>query len=224
MAKQAKYLINGKPFFSKKAMQSHFQMILAQSVIGADLPEDEFLDCLDLFKRHPEYEQKVGCGIRSVRVILDPIYFNRCFWIYRFDGSNTDISYRTCIDAKPRGAKEKFLSACRYSISNQIVAFKAKQFKDGSPVFCKITGKQVQRHECDVDHLHPFSFLIADFVKIKNIDIDAIEYVDRGDGHMVYEFLDKQLEADWKSFHYRHAVLQITKSEANQAKGCKVEK
>lgn len=54
--------------------------------------------CLNLFKHHPRYLEKLGDGILGIQIRLD-IYGNRNFHIHRNDGSDEVISWKKCLAA-----------------------------------------------------------------------------------------------------------------------------
>lgn len=222
MNKPPKYIINSKPFSSQSAIKLHFQEILKDAVIDQDLPVQQFLDCISLFQRHPNFAEKFGCGIKSIRVVLNPVYGDRCFWICRSDGSHTDISYLTCISAKGRTPRQAFMSACRQAIADQVIAFKRSKFIAHPLVKCEISGKLVSEKDSHVDHFVPFVNMVEVFTKTRRIDIGQVEYTDRGDGDIVTEFACERLRKQWQEYHWHNSVLQIVHKDENAAKGSKV--
>ena len=222
MNKPPKYIINGKPFKSQPAIKVHFQDILRQAVVDEDLPLERFLDCIALFERHPDFAEKRGCGIQSVRVVFNPVYGDRCFWIYRTDGSHTDISYPTCISAKGRTPRQSFMSACRQAIADQVIAFKRAKFSLNQLVKCEISGRLVSEKDSHVDHFVPFVNMVEVFAKTRRIDIANTRYVDKGDGDIVTEFACERLRKQWQDYHRHNCVLQIVHKDENAAKGSRV--
>lgn len=221
MIRTPKYIINSKPFTSQDAIKKHFQAVLRNAVLDQVLSGEVLEDCLELFARHPEWDQKRGCGIACVKVVESPIYGDRCFWIYRTDGSDTDISYLTCVKSKGKTPRAQFMAAARCAVVDQIIKFKRKAFNGRFVVHCEITGKLVSEDNADVDHIFPFARLVDRFITQYHIDIAAVEYVNKGDGDIVTCFSSDIIEQKWKAFHEKHAKLQITHREANQAKGSK---
>lgn len=222
MNKPPKYVINSKGFNSQPAIKLHFQGILRDAVIDADLPDEQFQDCISLFERHPDFVEKRGCGIKSVKVVFNPLFGDRCFWIYRTDGSHTDISYPTCISAKGRTPRQAFMSACRYAIADQVIAFKRSKFNAHPLVKCEISGKLVSEKDSHVDHFVPFVNMVEVFAKTRRIDIGKVDYIDKGDGDIVIEFACESLEKQWQDYHRHNCVLQIVHKDENAAKGSKV--
>lgn len=221
MIRTPKYVINSKPFTSQDGIKKHFQGILRSAAIGEPIAGEKLEDCLCLFARHPEWDVKRGCGIASVCVVNNPVYGDRCFWIYRVDGTNTDISYLTCVKAKKKNAREQFMAAARHAVVNQIIEFKNSVFGLRFVAKCGITGRLVSQCDADVDHVFPFVRLAERFMQEHSIDVEFIEYKNKGDGDITTEFADLALERKWQQFHRIHAKLQITHREANQQKGCR---
>ena len=221
MIRTPKYVINSKPFTSQDGIKKHFQGILKTAKIGEPLSGEELEDCIALFMRHPEWSEKKGVGVKSVQVINNPVYGDRCFWIYRTDGSTTDISYLTCVKAKKKNAREQFMAAARFAVVDQILEFKRAAFGVRFVAKCEITGRMVSEEQCHIDHVYPFSKLVDKFIKDFGIDIEFVEYKQKGDGDIVTQFAEEYIEIKWQEFHLKFAELQVTHREANQAKGCK---
>lgn len=224
MNKPPKYIINGKPFTSQDAIRQHFQSVLQSCEIGIDLAGELLADCLCLFERHPEFEQKRGCGIASVKVVLNPVFGDRCFWIYRTDGTHTDISYRHCVTSKKPTQRQAFMAACRAAIAGQVLAFKRSRFSQSPLIKCEISGRLVSESDSHVDHFIPFINLVEHFVSTRRIDIDAVEYRPKIDGSFVTEFASESLEKQWREYHRHNATLQITHKSENMAKGVRIPK
>jgi hypothetical protein len=222
LTKPPKYIINGKAFNSQDAMRKHFQCVLQSCELGQDLTGELLQDCLCLFERHPEFEQKRGCGIASVKVVLNPVFGDRCFWIYRTDGTETDISYRACVTSKKPGQRQAFMAACRIAIADQVLAFKRFQFNRHPLVKCNISGRLVSESDSHVDHFIPFINLVEHFVSTRRIDIDAVRFKPKVDGSFVTEFACESLKKQWQEYHRLNATLRIAHKSENMAKGVRI--
>lgn len=224
MNKPPKYIINGKPFNSQDAIRLHFQGVLQSCELGQDLTGDLLADCLCLFERHPEFEQKRGCGIASVKVVLNPVFGDRCFWIYRTDGTDTDISYRVCVTSKKPTKRQAFMAACRAAIAEQVLAFKRSRFNNNPLIKCQISGRLVSESDAHVDHFIPFINLVEHFVSTRYVNIDTVQYQPKVDGDFVTKFANESLEKQWQEYHRLNATLQITHKSENMAKGVRIPK
>ena len=224
MNRPPKYIINGKAFSSQIALRRYFQEVLQSCDVGKELDGETLSDCIALFSRHPEFDQKQGSGIESVRVVLNPIFGDRCFWIYRTDGSHTDISYLSCVTAKKPTARKAFMAACRNAIYDQIAAFKRLRFSQNLVIKCEISGRLVSEQDAHVDHFIPFVNLVERFISSRRIDIQSVAIIDKGDGDIVTEFADGDLKKKWQEYHWHNATLQITHKEQNMAKGARIPK
>ncbi|WP_328491259.1 DCL family protein [Streptomyces zaomyceticus] len=92
----AKYPGNGEGVGPMSA-QGHPQLV--------DDPEDiAFLQ--DLVKLHPEPDRVIGAGVKhfAVRVNGDGWNGQRCFWVWREDGSADDFSWPECLKNAPTQA------------------------------------------------------------------------------------------------------------------------
>eukprot|EP00199_Chlamydomonas_sp_CCMP681_P005744 CAMPEP_0119101258 /NCGR_PEP_ID=MMETSP1180-20130426/357_1 /TAXON_ID=3052 ORGANISM="Chlamydomonas cf sp, Strain CCMP681" /NCGR_SAMPLE_ID=MMETSP1180 /ASSEMBLY_ACC=CAM_ASM_000741 /LENGTH=244 /DNA_ID=CAMNT_0007085353 /DNA_START=67 /DNA_END=802 /DNA_ORIENTATION=+ len=96
-------------FTSGEAATSVFKKLLATWPKHVDCNEYEHLMLLDLLKKHPDYERKLGVGIRSFQVRsfhMQPTPGSsegvedvapRAFFAVRKDGSTEDFSYIKCL-------------------------------------------------------------------------------------------------------------------------------
>jgi len=113
MSKRESYKIAGEIFSTKLALQERIKEILYRYQDGQYLSNNDFEFMLQVLKRHPNFEIKIG--VKAFFVRQNPVYKNtRCFWLVRFDGSGTDFSYQECL--KPTSPEKKFFNACRVAI------------------------------------------------------------------------------------------------------------
>ena len=63
---------------------------------------DDYMLLLALIARHPEAIQKIGCGIKRFFVAPDSEQRTQCFWLERYDGTQTDFSYVCAVKANLR--------------------------------------------------------------------------------------------------------------------------
>ena len=109
--KEPKYQIGGRPFFTRQELEEFIREIVRRYEDGVPVgPEDQqFLE--NLFRRHPDVHDKFGDGIASIEVRTNKAMYgkNRGFWIQRVDGSDIDISWKTCIDGS-RSTSPKFVT------------------------------------------------------------------------------------------------------------------
>lgn len=71
------------------------ELIKNYPVMGFVEGKDKEL-CLNLFKHHPNYTEKMGAGLAAIQVRLDK-YGKRYFHLHRVDGSDDDISWIKCL-------------------------------------------------------------------------------------------------------------------------------
>lgn len=91
--------IGGRQFRSKTDLRDAIRTLIAEYQFGEALDQEDTKFCLELFKRHSEYEKKVGAGVKKIEVRRDD-YGNRYFHLLCVDGTDTDISWVHCITPK----------------------------------------------------------------------------------------------------------------------------
>lgn len=90
--------------YTRLALELRLRQILHDSQLGVefDAPLHKFM--LEILSRHPEAEQKVGPGVRAIRITTSK-YGNRCFEVLRVDGTSAEFSYIKCLKRKRESAR-----------------------------------------------------------------------------------------------------------------------
>jgi len=207
-------------FDSKADALSYFRDILQKTRPGDLLMGKDRRDVESLIRNHPRAKEKIGIGIKFIKVI-NSLYGAKCFQFIREDNTTDTVSYTKCINCGVSNFL-KFNEACRLSITPFMVQIKKNYFtKDGlikEPAICQLTGEVMFFSDAQVDHRQPMTFsqIIDRFIELKSIDVDKIEYETQGTfGHV---FKDKCLEKEFIDYHNKKAVLNVIKKSANQAK------
>lgn len=218
MATRKEIIVNCEMFRTKKALQERVRKILWSYRDGdvVDVFDEPFL--IALFHRHPDAEQKIGCGIDFIEVRRNLIYAQtQNFWIIRKDGSETDISYLECLTETPH--HKQFERACRVAIEPSIMNLKRQAFDlAGGVLTCPVTGELLTFVGSHADHIAPktFQVLLADFVAEHGIDIATVGVNGRGIDGIVQDTLDStKLEQAWIAYHDANANIQIVSRAAN---------
>lgn len=217
-SKTAKFIINNENFYTKKALQDKIKEILWKYNLNEIVNNDDFDFLCAVFKYHPDSDLKVGSGINYIKVKQNPVYTNtRGFWLYRLDGTDTDISYTECLT--PTSKRKKVYNACRTAIEPSILAFKNNIFLNATEeIYCPYTNEKLTFYTSHVDHEKPLEFLtlINMFITQYRIDIDSISINDATpDGIVQDKFNDKVLEQLWIDFHNSHAKLRVLSKYGN---------
>ena len=204
--------VHTQTFNSLKEAKEYVRTLVARTHINTPLVSDDLDFMLELFKLHPEYEQKKGVGIRAVSIIHPSLYpNNKCFYITREDGSGTDISWLMCI--KGRNVKKDILSAFRYAIAYQIQDFRTQQLL--TTRHCPYTGVVLDRLNSCVDHEHPVTFakLVKDFMG--DSDLMDVEITLPSDNQLITELTNFEFKNDWREYHLKNAKLRLISTIAN---------
>ncbi len=96
MARGKPVLLPTIEFQNQSLAHEYFKKMLNRYVPGEDVTKLDAEHLLSLFKRHPDYDNKVGCGIRNFAVMPGD-YGSQCFCIIRMDGSREEFSYLRCV-------------------------------------------------------------------------------------------------------------------------------
>ena len=208
--------IGEREFATKKDALNHFKTILNSYDFGQFISNDDFKDILALIKTHPRVNEKIGVGIKDIR-ISKLKYNTKSFELLRYDGSTEYFSYTKRINA-PKTDFTRFREACRQAIQDDLrnvkLAYFDKYSKKGY-VKCQETGEVAKYEDLSVDHRQPntFSVIVDRFIEINRLDLKKIEYlhVDGGPN----ELADENLKAEFRQYHKEKANLRIVKKSLN---------
>ena len=126
--KKKKLIINGLFFSTKEKLKDYVKnSILYKYEFDTELNNADFKFMCKLIERHPEADDKIGCGIKSI--VVRPNMGTRAFWIKRIDGTEIDVSYLKSVSQPSLLAVCK--KAARCTVRNQILDYKQKNYKEG---------------------------------------------------------------------------------------------
>lgn len=218
MGSKKTFTVNGETFATKKALQDRVRSILWAYKDGdmVNMFDAPFL--VELFRMHPDSEQKIGCGIASIEVRRNPVYpSTQGFWIIREDGSNTDISYLECLTETPH--HKRFERACRVAIEPSIIAFKQLSFDmAGGKLQCPFTNEWLTFAGSHADHVAPktFQVLLSDFLREHGVDVALVKVNGKGEDGAIQDTLDSnELKRAWIDYHNSRAELRIVSRLGN---------
>ena len=203
-----KIVVNNLEFPSKVKLIEYTRSLLnelGECSISSSHQHYKFF--IDLLERHPDYNEKVGCGVKAFK-------FNRNYCnkkametnLIRFDDSIVNYSWISCCNAKSKSEKDLLLRAMRYSVIDQILQFKDKSILEC--VYCK--NKDCEFH---VDHIEPFRDLVKTF-------LEGIEKIpnkfgkDEKYNQTIFLAEDEEFFTTWRNFHL-NAKLQILCTNCN---------
>ncbi len=234
MAKQIQ--IGGHIYKSKREALSRNQLILSKYNFGECLEGSDFDDVIELLQLHPKAKEKIGAGIKSVR-ITRLRYDTKCFEVVRSDDTLAPFSYRKLIQA-PLGDFQKFSEACRLAVQDDLRNVKLAYFKETSKngqAKCQETGKLFTWDGLSVDHRQPntFSVIVDRFIELNEIVLSLVEYDEILGGPNA--LADSKLAARFREYHRKRANLRVVSKRrnlrrssmariANQKKDLRVEK
>ncbi len=90
------FFIGDKNFNTKKELIEHIQTILYKYTPGEKLDKKDFNFVRELLNFHPKSKEKIGCGVKSIKVDKAK-EGTTCFYILRNDDSYDDFSFGSCI-------------------------------------------------------------------------------------------------------------------------------
>jgi hypothetical protein len=190
-------IIGGKQLKTQKDIKDYYQEKLKRidicDSIKNEYPKD-YDEFLELFKRHPNYPEKVN-GIEDLKIIINPLYKCQSLIMIKCNNNEEDISYLKCVT---QSSKDKLQIAMRNAITPQIY-----EIRDNNKLQCVICNSI---DNPQVDHIIHFEKLFLDFIKGKKLPTQF----DKNIGFTaVFKKQDADFEKEWFYYHKQHATFQI---------------
>ena len=215
MPKRTPITVYETEFKTKKSLREHIRKILYSYPDGQILNTVDFTFMLALLERHEDPKRKIGCGVDFMYVKRNPVFKNMGFWLARTDGTETDFSFEICL--KHETKLQKFKSACRTTISDDIISFRDRFFSQSETPTCEVTGDQLHKWDSHVDHVPPMTFdnIVKEFVMDLGIDVEKVELLTAEDGRVRNELADGMLRDQFRLYHLGVADLRVISPLAN---------
>lgn len=213
------FTLGGITFDAKTNLNGYIKNVLATAPMGKPLNGEALAVVRDLLDWHPEAQQKIGAGVDRIEVRLNTEFGKGApgFWVVRRDGSETDFSYRKCVNGQQSG-RAKFISACRFAIKDHVAEFKTEFFRVAEKPTCALTGTSIEFGDCHVDHTPPYTFerIVQAFASLNALDIDDPSLTMGGiDGLLTPLFTSPTLRDKFVTFHNNFATLRVISVRAN---------
>lgn len=209
-------VIGPHAFVSKSDAKQYMRDLLSLYQPGHKLTPEHFELVASLIQRHPEAAQKIGVGIRYISVQKHPEFRTKCMIIHREDGTSTDFSYITCIEARQKTMRARMLDAMRYAVKEQILRFKWAKFgAKTNVVTCELTGEPVGWDNCHIDHVKPFVELASEFLEAYEIEPSKEMLAANADNQYFETIADRLIYVCWLQYHEDNAVLRVVSDKAN---------
>lgn len=200
-------------FRTKTAAKDEIRRRIGQYEAGDTLSLADQVFFEELFKLHGEYSEKVGAGIKHIQVERD-FHRNRCLYIHRTDGSETDISWVHCV--QPASTKTVVSAAFRRAVKERVMTFKSDQLSEGC--HCPILNIPLDYANSHVAYTeYSFDSLLDNFLSQEGVTFESIDLInpnpDDSDQRGILK--DPDLKAQWDQYHELNARLTLMSAEAN---------
>jgi len=210
-----------RSFPTKKSATAFFQELLASHNAQDELTGEspDFPDVRALLERHPDRDQKVGCGIGAFIVRLDA-NGNKMFWLRRLDGTETDFSFYSCVNGRGPSLRQEFAEAARFAVFPEMKSYKARYFaeraNDQGMAPCEETEKLMTIADAHVDH-YPITFdqIVERFLESESIVPSRAILSAQADNQQTTTFTCRETEQRFIDFHRRHATLLVVHKSVN---------
>tara|TARA_R110001606_G_scaffold390459_1_gene557436 strand:+ start:101 stop:754 length:654 start_codon:yes stop_codon:yes gene_type:complete len=182
----------------------------------------------EILKRHPKYKNKIGAGIKHLRVKMTHIDNTKYeLQVARKDKISNITEYvsfdwETLAKGYIPKEKDQVRQACREAIWTQCHDFKLNSQNDDDTWTCNNCNKICYTtKEIQTDHLYPFSFIVNDF---KNTRPYIPKEFDKHSESNETRFRNNDFvfKNDFIEYHQEHAKYQMLCKSCNGIKGTKL--
>lgn len=205
-------------YASKKDCIEYCEALIAKYKVGDTLPEEDQIYFKQLLTLHPDYEDKVGCGVKSITYDYSATFGSKCLHIIRYDGSKEATSWKSCLSKpKPENHVE---SALRREVCDDVGAFKSKTCNRGAE--CPVSGEELTYDNCHAVYSYDgkgltFKQLVAKFYKEQGIEYTNVNLrfpTDNAEDARP-QLTDKELANKWVAFHNDNAKITLLSSDSS---------
>lgn len=215
-----RFEVGGLRFLGKKPAYTHLRKIVNSHTPGDILPPHEAELFLDIVRRHPRAEDKIGVGIKHFEIDRG-VGGTLCLKVVREDDTEDDISIKKCIygnDTKRR----RVLRALRRAIVDDVADLRKQWFDryaHGSRngyMRCALSGKYIRTDQGHMDHIPPMTFevIALTFMAHKGLDFDDLEFNDPAI-HREERLRDQEMEDDFRQWHANLAQMRFIADSQN---------
>jgi hypothetical protein len=96
MARGKPVVLSSREFANQSLASEHFGSMLKRYKPGDRVSDEDAVELADLFRRHPDYEERSGIGVDHFEV-QSADFGSQCFRAVRSDGTWARFSYKTCV-------------------------------------------------------------------------------------------------------------------------------
>lgn len=177
-------------------------------------PEDAAWLIRDVLSLHPRWAEK-SKGMKGIAIKQQGRPGNNMFVIQKHNGTEEDISYRTCITKQ--NDRVDVTKALRFAVISDISEYRRHAFSNERTIPCADCNAPCENaHSTHIDHILPFRTIVANFVSEENIDLNSIQTHSSGTYRLIS---DIDLRMRWTDYHKKHATLRVMCARCNLKRG-----
>ena len=205
MGKAIPVIIGEYSFATKTEAGKFFSAMLGRYQPGDRVTEADAVWLHKLIESHPSAGDKIGDGIEYFTVRRNE--WSKGFWLHRFDGTDTDWSYKECIT--PSSPEQRALAGFRNAVAETIIRFRDSEARAsiGSP--CPFSGIPITVDNLTVAHETSFRHLVCEFLTGEGISLCDVAVLPSSDGTTKVQLADAPLRERWCQYHQGNSRLMI---------------
>jgi 5-methylcytosine-specific restriction endonuclease McrA len=203
------YPLGSLRFHTKIALKNYVKPIIDSLGICEILPDHKHFQFLyDLFKNHPEYDEKTN-GKQIIKFSRKIAVYNSLVMFFHTDEKEEDFSWDICC-FNFKSKKDDLNNALRNAIKDHIDEYR-NTLTDPECVLCK------SKEKIQIDHIYPFSKIRDEFI-IGREDIPS-----KFDGNICRQIKqeDDVFKQAWIEHHNKIATYQPLCKKCNLKKSNK---
>ena len=194
--KKINHTIWGTNFLDCKLYLEHIKKLYP----NGEYIKDAFIkkDLVSIFKNHKF--KKLNGEKLEVKIVMHPLYSNRCFFIKDETEKNFLFSIDNLKVTKEINWIEELAKILRNSIRKDIIKIKSRLLKENGP-YCKVIGRKFNTKDLVIDHMPPYNFnIIMDtWIKSKELKVDSKAF--KVNQYGILDLVDEKLKIDFRVYH-----------------------
>lgn len=213
MAKPIKFGDYSYP--TKTACSKECEARIAKYTTGATLSADDEKFFRQLLTIHPDYEERLGSGIKSFKYDYSKSFGNKCLHIVRYDGSEESVSWKACL-GKPK-LEHQVESAFRREVKGDIYRLRERAILAGA--LCPISKREIVYGESYVIYGFKgqgltFKQSVAWFLEQDKLTYEAVELeFPISNNDLRGKLVDESLAKRWREWHKKTSHITLVAYE-----------
>lgn len=220
MARGKTITLSTLTFNTQTEATKYFSDMLKKYKPGDRIDDADSAILYEMIARHPEYHEKVGCGVSHFE-LMATMHGSNCFRVVRTDGTGTDFSIGACIKGEAPSLKQQVNAAFRQVVKFDIYKVRDQFIRDNKDaagkIVCAVTKQKIDPADAHIDHRAPMTFdvIVTTFLAAHGLAYEDVPLSRGNDEQVVPEITDAALKDAFRKAHNTVATIDLVAAKEN---------